>query len=131
VHPATDPDDAAQVPDPVHFGDVREKLACEYVAQLCIGGQGAFLAAGNKMYVLHDSDSEFRLRPRLALALAQRVVFVFLCLFYFFSNIFFLQGQPPRSCPTRFRSRVETRPGESVALTRCSWRGSCALGVSG
>ncbi|KAJ6001323.1 hypothetical protein N7499_002764 [Penicillium canescens] len=49
VHPATDPDDTAQVPDPVHFGDVREKLACEYVAQLCIGGQGAFIAAGNKM----------------------------------------------------------------------------------
>lgn len=83
VHPATDPDDAAQVPDPVHFGDVREKLACEYVAQLCIGGQGAFIAAGNKMYVLHDSDSEFCLRPRLALALAQRVVFVFLCLSLF------------------------------------------------
>jgi hypothetical protein len=84
VHPATDPDDAAQVPDPVHFGDVREKLACEYVAQLCIGGQGAFIAAGNKMYVLHDSDFEFCLRPRLALALAQRVVFVFLCLFISF-----------------------------------------------
>ncbi|KAJ5294854.1 hypothetical protein N7508_009675 [Penicillium antarcticum] len=49
VHPATDPDDDAQMPDPVQFGDIREKLACEYVAQLCIGGQGAFIAAGNKM----------------------------------------------------------------------------------
>jgi hypothetical protein len=88
VHPATDPDDATQVPDPVHFGDVREELACEYVAQLCIGGQGAFIAAGNKMYVLHDFPLifEFGQRPRLlriplafALSLAQRVKLVFSC----------------------------------------------------
>ena len=52
VHPATDPDDAAQEPEPVHFDDVREPLGCEYVAQLCIGSQGPYIAAGNKMYVL-------------------------------------------------------------------------------
>lgn len=51
VYPATDPDDAAQEPEPVHFGDVRDPLGCEYVAQLCVGAQGPYIAAGNKMYV--------------------------------------------------------------------------------
>lgn len=49
VHPATDPDDTAQEPDPVHFDDVREPLGCEYVAQLCIGSQGPYIAVGNKV----------------------------------------------------------------------------------
>lgn len=51
VYPATDPDDASQEPEPVHFGDVRDPLGCEYVAQLCFGAQGPYIAAGNKMYV--------------------------------------------------------------------------------
>lgn len=51
VHPATDPDDTTQEPEPVHFNDVREPLDCEYVAQLCVGSQGPYIAAGNKMYV--------------------------------------------------------------------------------
>lgn len=51
VHPATDPDEPGEGPEPVQFGDVREPLACEYVAQLCIGSQGPYMAAGNKMYV--------------------------------------------------------------------------------
>ena len=51
VYPATNPDDASQEPEPVHFGDVREPLGCEYVAQLCVGAQGPYIAAGNKMYV--------------------------------------------------------------------------------
>lgn len=51
VYPATDPDDASQEPEPVHFGDVRDPLGCEYVAQLCVGTQGPYIAAGNKMYV--------------------------------------------------------------------------------
>lgn len=51
VYPATDPDDASQEPDPVNFGDVRDPLGCEYVAQLCVGTQGPYIAAGNKMYV--------------------------------------------------------------------------------
>ncbi|KAJ5167228.1 uncharacterized protein N7482_006009 [Penicillium canariense] len=49
VHPATDPDDPAQDPEPVHFDDVREPLGCEYVVQLCVGAQGPYLAAGNKI----------------------------------------------------------------------------------
>ncbi|KAJ5091363.1 hypothetical protein NUU61_006233 [Penicillium alfredii] len=49
VHPATDPDEPTQEPEPVQFGDVRESLACEYVAQLCIGSQGPYIAAGNKI----------------------------------------------------------------------------------
>ncbi|KAJ5819315.1 hypothetical protein N7474_004906 [Penicillium riverlandense] len=48
VHPATDPDEPTQEPEPVHFGDVRQPLGCEYIAQLCIGGQGPYIAAGNK-----------------------------------------------------------------------------------
>ncbi|CAI7655313.1 unnamed protein product [Penicillium bialowiezense] len=48
VHPATDPDDAAQEPEPVQFGDLRDPLGCEYVAQLCLGAQ-PYIAAGNKM----------------------------------------------------------------------------------
>jgi hypothetical protein len=51
VHPATNPDDAAQEPEPVQFGDLRDPLGCEYVAQLCLGAQGQYIAAGNKMYV--------------------------------------------------------------------------------
>jgi hypothetical protein len=51
IHPATDPDDSAQEPEPVHFDDVREPLGCEYVVQLCLGAQGPYIAAGNKMYV--------------------------------------------------------------------------------
>ncbi|CAG7997359.1 unnamed protein product [Penicillium olsonii] len=47
VHPATDPDDAAQEPEPVQFGDLREPLGCEYIAQLCLGAQ-PYIAAGNK-----------------------------------------------------------------------------------
>lgn len=51
VHPATDPDEPAQEhePEPVNFADLRDPLACEYVAQLCIGSQGPYVAAGNKM----------------------------------------------------------------------------------
>ncbi|KAF3398435.1 putative WD repeat-containing protein [Penicillium rolfsii] len=49
VHPATDPDDSAQEPEPVHFEDVREPLGCEYVVQLCLGAQGPYIAAGNKI----------------------------------------------------------------------------------
>ncbi|CAI7657631.1 hypothetical protein N7533_005912 [Penicillium manginii] len=49
VHPATDPDEPGEGPEPVQFGDVREPLACEYVAQLCIGSQGPYMAAGNKI----------------------------------------------------------------------------------
>ncbi|KAF9884840.1 hypothetical protein FE257_001183 [Aspergillus nanangensis] len=50
IHPATDPDDEqAQVPDPVQFGDLRQPLSCEYIAQLCVGSQGPYIAAGNKM----------------------------------------------------------------------------------
>ncbi|KAL3471990.1 WD domain protein [Aspergillus californicus] len=49
IHPATDPDDQAQEPEPVQFGDLRQPLACEYIAQLCIGNQGPYIAAGNKI----------------------------------------------------------------------------------
>ncbi|OQE46307.1 hypothetical protein PENCOP_c001G00363 [Penicillium coprophilum] len=49
VYPATDPDDASPEPEPVHFGDVRDPLGCEYVAQLCVGAQGPYIAAGNKI----------------------------------------------------------------------------------
>lgn len=37
----------------MQFGDVREPLGCEYVAQLCMGSQGQpHLAVGNKAYVI-------------------------------------------------------------------------------
>lgn len=52
VHPATNPDDEqSQDPNPVQFGDVRQPLDCEYIAQLCFGVQGQpHIAAGNKTY---------------------------------------------------------------------------------
>ena len=35
----------------MQFGDVRQPLDCEYIAQLCFGAQGQpHIAAGNKMY---------------------------------------------------------------------------------
>lgn len=50
VHPTTDPDEkATHEAVPVHFGDVRDPLVCEYVVQLCVGSQGQYIAAGNKM----------------------------------------------------------------------------------
>ncbi|KAL2820711.1 WD40-repeat-containing domain protein [Aspergillus granulosus] len=49
IHPATNPDDPTQEPDPVQFGDLRQPLACEYIAQLCIGSQAPYIAAGNKL----------------------------------------------------------------------------------
>ncbi|KAJ5581681.1 hypothetical protein N7535_000301 [Penicillium sp. DV-2018c] len=50
VYPATDPDNTDPEPEPVHFGDVRDPLGCEYVAQLCMGAQGPYIAAGNKIH---------------------------------------------------------------------------------
>lgn len=52
IHPATNPDDPGQEPEPVDFDDVREPLGVEYVVQVCMGGQGSYIAAGNKMYVI-------------------------------------------------------------------------------
>lgn len=51
VHPATDPDEQAEEPKPIQFGDLRQPLNCEYIAQLCTGSQSAFIAAGHKLYV--------------------------------------------------------------------------------
>lgn len=64
VHPATDPDDPAQEPEPVHFEDVRERLGCEYVVQLCVGAQGPYIAAGNKMYVYSQPNNAWPLCSR-------------------------------------------------------------------
>lgn len=55
IHPATNPDDPGQEPEPVDFDDLREPLGVEYVVQVCMGGQGPYIAAGNKMYVLRYS----------------------------------------------------------------------------
>ncbi|KAL4818513.1 WD40-repeat-containing domain protein [Aspergillus spinulosporus] len=49
IHPATDPDEEAQEPEPIQFGDLRQPLNCEYIAQLCLGSQGPYIAAGNKI----------------------------------------------------------------------------------
>ncbi|GMF71195.1 unnamed protein product [Aspergillus oryzae] len=51
IHPATDPEEEVQEPNPVQFGDLRQPLGCEYIAQLCIGSQGPYVAAGHKMLV--------------------------------------------------------------------------------
>ncbi|KAF7117077.1 hypothetical protein CNMCM5793_005761 [Aspergillus hiratsukae] len=48
VHPATDPDEQAEEPKPIQFGDLRQPLNCEYIAQLCTGSQAAYIAAGHK-----------------------------------------------------------------------------------
>ncbi|KAJ6031955.1 hypothetical protein N7540_002687 [Penicillium herquei] len=49
VHPATNPDEPGQEPEPTDFNDVRDPLGCEYVVQLCVGAQGPYIAAGNKI----------------------------------------------------------------------------------
>ncbi|KEY79300.1 hypothetical protein WD repeat protein [Aspergillus fumigatus] len=49
VHPATDPDEQAEEPKPIQFGDLRQPLKCEYIAQLCTGSQSAYIAAGHKL----------------------------------------------------------------------------------
>ncbi|KAL1851486.1 hypothetical protein Plec18167_008680 [Paecilomyces lecythidis] len=47
IHPITNPDDPAQEPSPIQFGDVRQSLGCEYVVQILGGSQGRYIAAGN------------------------------------------------------------------------------------
>jgi WD40 repeat protein len=47
IHPTTDPDNTAQDPGPIRFGDLRQHLSCEYVVQTLTSGQGTHLAAGN------------------------------------------------------------------------------------
>ncbi|GAD98738.1 WD domain protein [Paecilomyces variotii No. 5] len=47
IHPITNPDDPAQEPSPIQFGDVRQSLGCEYVVQILGGSQGTYVAAGN------------------------------------------------------------------------------------
>ncbi|KAJ5758439.1 hypothetical protein N7520_005595 [Penicillium odoratum] len=49
IHPATNPDEPGEAPEPVDFDDVREPLDIEYVVQVCVGGQGPYIAAGNKI----------------------------------------------------------------------------------
>lgn len=61
IHPATDPDDQAQEPEPIQFGDLRQPLHCEYIAQFCVGSQAPYIAAGNKMYVITCSFLKFTL----------------------------------------------------------------------
>ncbi|KAF5857685.1 hypothetical protein ETB97_005442 [Aspergillus alliaceus] len=49
IHPATDPEEEIQEPNPIQFGDLRQPLGCEYIAQLCVGSQGPYVAAGHKL----------------------------------------------------------------------------------
>lgn len=62
IHPTTNPDDPGQEPEPVDFDDVREPLGVEYVVLVCMGGQGPYIAAGNKMYVFPIPYSSTMLR---------------------------------------------------------------------
>ena len=52
IYPATDPDETTtDDPQPIQFGNLREPLGCEYIAQLCLGdNQNPCAAAGNKAY---------------------------------------------------------------------------------
>lgn len=47
IYPATDPDENTEDPQPSQFGNLRDSLGCEYVAQLCIGSHNPYIAAGN------------------------------------------------------------------------------------
>ncbi|KAL1952785.1 hypothetical protein VTO42DRAFT_4262 [Malbranchea cinnamomea] len=48
IHPLTNPDDdATESAAPVHFGDVRPSLECEYVVQILSSPSGAYIAAGS------------------------------------------------------------------------------------
>src|SRR5699024_11116465 len=53
VHPLTNPDDEGSNASaaPVHFGDIRPALDCEYVAQVLSGPSGNYIAAGNARLV--------------------------------------------------------------------------------
>ena len=61
IYPVTDPDDHQMSSDedqqwPIQFGNLREPLGCEYVAQLWLGSAGQpYVAAGNKAYVLYPN----------------------------------------------------------------------------
>lgn len=46
VYRLQDPDEDVPEPDPLHFGDVRESLDCEYMAGLIRRGRDWFIAAG-------------------------------------------------------------------------------------
>jgi WD repeat-containing protein 89 len=47
IHLSTHPDNPAEDPGAIHFGNLREPLGCEYVAQAIHTKLGVFLAAGN------------------------------------------------------------------------------------
>lgn len=47
VHPTTHPDNPAEEPNPIKFGDLREPLGCEYLIHALQTNQGTLLAAGN------------------------------------------------------------------------------------
>lgn len=72
AHPLTNPDDdnlsAAASAAPVHFGDLRPALECEYVVQVLSNPSGNYIAAGNARLV-HQSCSPLRPRPLPSLRL--------------------------------------------------------------
>jgi hypothetical protein len=53
IHPLTNPDDdddggeATEAPSPVHFGDLRPVLQCDYVAQIPSSSTGTYIAGGS------------------------------------------------------------------------------------
>ena len=46
VHPVNTADEEAVEPAPIVFGDVREKLGCDYVINVMVTGQGPLMATG-------------------------------------------------------------------------------------
>jgi hypothetical protein len=47
----TDPEETVEEPAPVHFGDLRERLGCEYVANVLSRPGGAVVGIGIHRYV--------------------------------------------------------------------------------
>ena len=53
IHRLADPNEDTEEPSPTVFGDLREKLNCEYVVDVLRSSDGIILGAGSHRYSYH------------------------------------------------------------------------------
>lgn len=53
IHRLADPNENTEEPSPTLFGDLREKLSCEYVVEVLQSSEGVLVGAGSHRYVYH------------------------------------------------------------------------------
>lgn len=101
----TSPEENVEEPPPVHFGDLRERLRCEYVANILPRPSGSAVAGiGSHRYLMK-----------------------LLCLRRAVANITTLQHRKLRTRTTKKRQSMGIRAWVERDIVRSSWYGDCAL----